>query len=127
MNQDSPITLAGRAAAKKLEDYHFERVADLLRAHELYEDGVEFSEKWLEGKGYLISQVMLPGNQYRLVLAKIVASVEYKAEVTFDLEVHDMPDTTMEDTPERRAKRKVETEPEPEEIPTEPPEDRPEE
>src|SRR3546814_19835403 len=62
----------------------------------------DLDEKSLEAKGYLINQVMLPGNQYRLQLAKIEDVVQYKAEVKFDREVNDMADTTLEDNEARR-------------------------
>lgn len=103
--QESPITMAARAAADKLNEVHFEKVNELLKANGLLEEGEQLDEKGLERKGYLLNQVMLPGNEYRLQLCKIEQVVQYKAEVKFDLEVNDMADTTLEDTPERRAER----------------------
>lgn len=105
MQQESPITMAARAAADKLNEVHFDKVNELLKANGLLEEGEKLDEKGLERKGYLLNQVMLPGNEYRLQLCKIEQVVQYKAEVKFDLEVNDMADTTLEDTPERRAER----------------------
>lgn len=103
--QESPITMAARSAADKLNEIHFDKVNELLKANGLLEDGEKLDEKGLERKGYILNQVMLPNNEYRLQLCKIEQVVQYKAEVKFDLEVNDMADTTLEDTPERRAER----------------------
>ena len=111
MQQESPISIGARAAAEKLNELHFEKVNELLQKHGLITEGEQLDEKSLEAKGYLINQVMLPGNQYRLQLAKIEDVVQYKAEVKFDLEVNDMADTTLEDNEERRAARRKDAAP----------------
>lgn len=111
MQQESPITLGARAAAEQLNELHFKKVNELLKKHGLLVEGEQLDEKSLEAKGYLINQVMLPGNQYRLQLAKIEDVVQYKAEVKFDLEVNDMADTTLEDNEERRAARRKDAAP----------------
>lgn len=107
----SPINLAAIGAAQQLADEHDRRVVDLLQKHELWEEGVKFSQKELADKGYMLNQIMKPGNEYELVLAKIVEVVPYKAVVSFKLEVSDMGDTTLEDTSERRGERKLVDEP----------------
>lgn len=100
----SPINTAARAAAQEVADEHDRRVIELLKKHDLWEDGVKFSEKYLQEKGYILNQIMLPNQEYELVIAKIVETVHYKAVVNFNVEVSDV-DTTLEDTPERRAER----------------------
>lgn len=103
--QGGPVQNAAMKAAHELEGVHFNKVDELLKEAGLYEEGVDFSDAWLEAKGYVITQIMLPDNQYKLILAKIEKRVQYKAELAINLEVSDMPDTTLEDNAERRAER----------------------
>lgn len=112
----NPISNLAREAGQLIANEHEKHLYSLLEKHDLWKEGEQLDDKILASKGYALTQFMLPDHTYRISLAKIVESVEYKAEVKFNLEAKDMPDTTFEDTEELRAKRAEAASVEPEAV-----------
>ena len=102
---DNNINQVAREVSQLISTEHEARLSELLKKYDLLKDGEALDDKILASRGYTITHFVLPDHTYRFSLAKIIDSVEYKAEIKCDLETSDMPDTTFEDTDELRAKR----------------------